>query len=155
MPAICSWGFDHPTLHKPVNNARVDKLHTPMWSSSFKNRRCLLPATAFVEWGKQYKFLVSPVDQPMWCFAGLWNTKDECTLIMGDANAQMAPEHDRLPVILHKKDYDKWLIEGGYDLLVPYSEQMKMEMIGERKAKPPPKVNKTKPPPEHTQGSLF
>lgn len=152
MPAICSWGFKHPTLNKVVNNARVDKLHTAMWSSSFKNRRCIIPADGFVEWGTQYQYKVSPIDAPLFGIAGLWNDKAECTMITGEPNQQIEPLHDRMPSILHKKDFDRWLIEGGYDLLVPYSEQVKIEVIGERKEKPSKKV---KPPVEHQQGSLF
>ena len=86
--------------------------------------------------------------------AGLWDNKDECTMITGEPNAQIEPLHECMPSILDKKDFDRWLIEGGYDLLVPYSEQMKLEVIGERKVKAP-KAKKGKPPPGHQQGSLF
>jgi hypothetical protein len=60
-----------------------------------------------------------------------------------------------MPIILHKRDFDQWLIEDGTELLVPYSEPMEIVPIGERKAKPPPKVKKAKPPSEHEQGGLF
>lgn len=76
-------------------------------------------------------------------------------MLTHEPNEQIAPLHHRMPVILHKQDFDQWLIEGGYDLLVPYSEQMKVDIIGERQAEKPKKPKKEKPPPKHRQGSLF
>jgi len=150
MPAICTWGFTHPTIpNNVVNNARTDKLKTAMWAGAFKHNRCIIPLTGFVEWGEQYKYLFSPVGVPMWGIAGLFNNKDECTMLTGGPNIQMAPIHDRMPVILHKKDYDQWLIEGGTDLLVPWDGEMGMVAIGERKEKKP------KPEKPSPQGELF
>lgn len=45
----------------------------------------------------------------------------------------MASIHDRMPVILHRKDYERWLgdEEDPADFLVPFpSELMKMWPIG-------------------------
>lgn len=151
MPAICTWGFQHPTLSKVVNNARVDKLKTPMWAGAFKNTRCIIPATAFVEWGAQFKYKVDPINTPMFGIAGLFNNKDECTMITGEPNQQIAPLHDRMPIILHKKDFDQWLIEGGFNLLVPWDEELKVTPIAERK---PEKAKKMKQP-DSIQGELF
>ena len=43
------WGFRRPWSNA-INNARADKLATPMWSDAFQHRRCLIPAAAFYEW---------------------------------------------------------------------------------------------------------
>jgi putative SOS response-associated peptidase YedK len=66
--------------------------------------------------------------------AGLWeawNKGEEpvqsCTILTTEANDLMRPLHDRMPVILHREDYDRWLDTGLQDagklmpLLVPYS----------------------------------
>src|SRR5512139_102676 len=34
---------------KPVNNARTDKLRGPFWMASFRDRRCLIPVSAYAE----------------------------------------------------------------------------------------------------------
>jgi putative SOS response-associated peptidase YedK len=59
----------------------------------------------------------------MMAFAGLWDGwKDPAngqwlqsyTIITTDANELMARVHDRMPVILHPGDYDRWL-DRDYD----------------------------------------
>lgn len=76
----------------------------------------------------------------MFAFAGLWNTwKDKATgqsidtytVITTDPNELMEPLHNRMPVILHKRDYDRWLAPAEpsrlpIDLLRPFpAEEMK------------------------------
>ncbi|MFN8562812.1 MAG: SOS response-associated peptidase family protein [Anaerolineae bacterium] len=56
----------------------------------------------------------------MFAFAGLWEVWHSSdgselrtfTIITTDANDFMRPIHDRMPVILHKSDYDLWLRTG-------------------------------------------
>lgn len=72
----------------------------------------------------------------MMAFAGLWDAwKDAAngqwlqsyTIITTDANELMAPVHDRMPVILHPGDFDRWLDRDSaperppIDLLRPFS----------------------------------
>ena len=53
-------------------------------------------------------------------------------MVTTEANELMAQIHDRIPVILHERDYDRWLDRGEterlpLDLLRPYeSEAMEM-----------------------------
>ncbi len=52
--------------------------------------------------------------------AGLWehwmgadgSEIASCSIIVTDANALLAPIHDRMPVILDSADYDAWLDPG-------------------------------------------
>ncbi|WP_338034973.1 SOS response-associated peptidase [Lamprobacter modestohalophilus] len=37
---------------------------------------------------------------------------DSCTMIVTEANALLAPIHDRMPVILAPEDYGNWLASG-------------------------------------------
>jgi putative SOS response-associated peptidase YedK len=54
-------------------------------------------------------------------FAGIWdgwkdpegNWLQSYTIITTGANELMAPIHDRMPVILHPSDYDRWLDRGS------------------------------------------
>ena len=59
--------------------------------------------------------------------AGLWTSwRDEshgpdapwlhsCCLVTTDANATMAPVHDRMPVVLEESDWAEWLDADGAD----------------------------------------
>jgi len=110
-----------------------------------KKRRCLVPASAFYEWpeaGKPPKqpYLFELTDAGMFAFAGIWDAwKDDgghwtqsFALISTSANEMMSRIHSRMPVILHRRDYDRWLDRSEteqlpLDLLKPYeSEGMEM-----------------------------
>lgn len=71
----------------------------------------------------------------MFGFAGLWEEwldkitgepLETCTIITTQANEVLQPVHDRMPVILHREDYDEWLDKNVKDtarlekLLAPY-----------------------------------
>jgi len=127
-------------------NARAESiLKSPTWREPFKKRRCLVPASAFYEWKKvdaktkqPYAFTVS--DATMFAFAGLWDAwKDSqghwlqsFSIVTTEANELMSSVHTRMPVILHGRDYDRWLSrevtgQPPIDLLRPFeSEDMEM-----------------------------
>jgi putative SOS response-associated peptidase YedK len=127
-------------------NARAETItKAPTWREPFKKRRCLIPASAFYEWPKEGKPPKQPYifelsnGSPM-AFAGVWDAwKDKdghwlqsFAIVTTEANELMAPIHPRMPVILHAKDYDRWLDREEterlpLDLLRPYeSEGMEM-----------------------------
>jgi putative SOS response-associated peptidase YedK len=141
---IPSWAKEESIGNKLIN-ARADGVaEKPSFRSAFKRRRCLVPATGFYEWQKGDGKTKTPMfihlkDQDVFAFAGLWEVwhstdGDELrtfTIITTDANDFMRPIHDRMPIILHKKDYDLWLDPGEVPagklqpLLKPY-ESSKM-----------------------------
>lgn len=131
-------------------NARVESgAEKPAFRSAFKFRRCLVPADGFYEWKKgkgsqKQPYLVRSADGSPLAFAGLWESwtgpdgeiTESCTILTTDANELTQPIHDRMPVILHLKDYDLWLDPGVKDpqllkpLLRPYpSEEMIVEPV--------------------------
>lgn len=85
-------------------------------------------------------------------------------IITTDANEAMAPIHDRMPVILHPKDYDRWLDRGEVerppiDLLRPYeAEEMASalanKLVGNAKNNGPAMLNSAEPPPPSSSTSL-
>jgi len=126
-------------------NARGETVATSRtYREPFKRRRCLIPASGFYEWkridpkNKQpYAFDLS--NGNMMAFAGLrgaWkdpaNNKwlQSFAIITTEANEVMTPIHDRMPVILHPGDFDRWLSRDEtdrppIDLLRPFpSEEM-------------------------------
>jgi putative SOS response-associated peptidase YedK len=110
-------------------NARAETVASkPAYRAAFAKRRCLIPADAFYEWqpGQPHKtpFAIRRLDESPFAMAGLWERwkSDEgqviesCTIIVTDANALLAPIHDRMPVILEPCDYKRWLAAEGADM---------------------------------------
>jgi putative SOS response-associated peptidase YedK len=127
-------------------NARAETIATAKtWREPMKKRRCLVPANAFYEWPREgqkpkqpYAFELSNGNP--FAFAGLWDAwKDKggrwlqsFAIVTTEANELMARIHPRMPVILHARDYDRWLDREEterlpLDLLRPLeSEEMEM-----------------------------
>jgi putative SOS response-associated peptidase YedK len=119
---VPSWAKD-VKIGASLINARADTIASkPAFRSAFKRRRCLIPADGFFEWKKGEGKVKQPFyirlkkDYPF-AFAGLWehwegpnnSAIDSCTIVTTDANDTLRPLHDRMPVILHEGDYDRWL----------------------------------------------
>lgn len=139
---IPSWAQD-AKIGASLINARADTIATkPAFRAAFKRRRCLIPADGFYEWKKgegktKQPFYIRLKQEYPFAFAGLWehwegadhSDIDSCTIITTDANDTLRPLHDRMPVILHEEDYDRWLdpkiddpIQLG-ELLKPYASE--------------------------------
>ena len=80
----------------------------------------MTPADGFYEWqkvdGGKQPMLIRLRSEKLFAFAGLWETwrgpegpVETCTIATTEPNAVMAPIHNRMPVILDPKDYDRWL----------------------------------------------
>ena len=93
-----------------------------MFQEAYATRRCLLPATAFYEWqknpttGKNQPFMITIKHTPCFAMAGLWNIVQEqgkkigcCAIITTQASQELAPYHQRMPVILKQKAVAAWL----------------------------------------------
>jgi putative SOS response-associated peptidase YedK len=122
-------------------NARAETVEkSPSFRTPLKKRRCLVPADGFYEWKKldpktKQPFAFSMSDDTPFAFAGLWdawkdsngNWLQSFSIITTDANELMAPVHNRMPVILHAKDYTRWLDRETerlpLDLLRPYEAE--------------------------------
>jgi putative SOS response-associated peptidase YedK len=121
-------------------NARAETVATTAnYREPFKKRRCLVPASGFYEWKRldaknKQPYAFDLVNGAMMAFAGLWDAwKDPAngqwlqtfTIITTDANELMAPVHNRMPVILHPGNFDRWLSreethQPPIDLLRPF-----------------------------------
>jgi len=120
---IPSWAKE-PGMGARMANARAETVaDKPSFRAPFKRNRCLIPADAFYEWRAgtpKQPFAIRDARGPevggLLAFAGLWDrwegpqgSVDSCTIITTSANAAMAPVHDRMPVILAREDYGRWL----------------------------------------------
>ncbi len=141
-----AWGFPlarkgakgQPLKPRPVNNARSDKLGSPFWSASFRDRRCLIPVTRFAEAegprGSKTRTWFSLPDAPLMAVGGFWRDTAEWgaayTMVMTDANREVSSLHDRMPVILSPDDWQTWLgddPQAAYELCQPYAGDMLVE----------------------------
>lgn len=120
---IPMWAKD-PGIGNRLINARGETLEEkPAFRSSLKYKRCLILADGFYEWkasaGKKVKtpFFIHMKDRKPFAFAGLWdswNSPDgslvkSCTIITTEPNELTGIIHNRMPVILHPRDYARWL----------------------------------------------
>ena len=105
-------------------NARADKLLTSgSWREPFERRRCLIPGEFFYEWEPidektKELYAVALTDDRLFSFGGIWdrwndhNTgQDIGSFAMNtcEPNDTMKAFHDRTPLIVEPKDYDRWL----------------------------------------------
>lgn len=138
---VPSWAKDAGIGDRMIN-ARAETLaEKPSFRDAFKKRRCIVPASGFYEWqkkgsgGAKQPFYFYLKEKEVFGFAGLWeewidkksgDVLETCTIITTEANDVLKPVHERMPVILKPKDYDRWLDpkENNTDrlqkLLVPY-----------------------------------
>jgi putative SOS response-associated peptidase YedK len=113
---IPSWS-SNPTMGYKLINARVETVR-----SALKERRCLIPASAFYEWGGgngrcKQPYCIRLHDEKLFAFAGMWERWQRpqaeaiefCTLLTTEANEVMRPIHDRMPVILDAESENEWL----------------------------------------------
>lgn len=127
---VPSWADDLAIGNRMINARSEGIADKPSFRSAFKKRRCLVLADGFYEWQasaggpktpKQPYHIHRPDRRPF-AFAGLWESwskgdqpVETCTIITTSANGQMAPLHDRMPVILDPSDYARWLDPSPQD----------------------------------------
>jgi putative SOS response-associated peptidase YedK len=126
-------------------NARAETVATTAaFKAAYKARRCLVPVSAFYEWtgekGHKLKWRISLPAEPLFALAGLWEwwrdpaRKDEpgvetYTIITTEASAQLAPIHDRMPVIVPESRYAAWLdpAQDGSEILAPFAGNLTLQ----------------------------
>lgn len=147
---VPSWAKDVSIGNKMIN-ARAETLsEKPSFREAFRRRRCIIPASGFYEWQKQSSGAKQPFyfylkERQVFGFAGLWEEfldreigllLESCMIITTEANEVLKAVHDRMPVILHRDNYDQWLDDKEADvsrlqkLLAPYpSEEMESHPV--------------------------
>ncbi len=118
---LVRWG-----LPKRGHGLRVDvRVETvaraPAYRESFWHRRCLVAVDGFYEWKLEGKtkqpFRICRADGKPFALAGIWQPTttddgeivDTCAIITGPANGIVAPLHDRMPLVVPSRGYDRWL----------------------------------------------
>ena len=129
------WGFPRTGGGGLVINSRSEKADvTPMFQKAARERRCLVPASHFFEWRRtsgrktKDKYAFRPnTEEPLMYMAGFYGQflggyagggYDGFAILTRQADGQMSPYHDRMPVILESENLKKaWL-----DHSIPYAD---------------------------------
>lgn len=122
---IPSWAKDASIATKTINAMSETAAEKPAFRDALRLRRCLIPADSFYEWkssGAKQKqpFSIGMADDSTFSFAGLWetwlapdgNAIETCTILTTTPNALVADVHRRMPAILKREDYERWLDPG-------------------------------------------
>lgn len=109
-------------------NARSESVNDkPSFRLSFRQRRCILPASGFYEWtrveGKKMPYYVRMADRSPMPLAGIWDEwhapggalLETCAILTTAANETVASIHARMPVILAPESFDLWLSRHVHD----------------------------------------
>ncbi len=148
---IPAWAKD-ASIATHTFNVRGDTVHEkPAFRSAFVSRRCLIPVDGFFEWKKgtgkkKTPYFIERSDGEPMVFAGIWDSWvdpegeviESCSIITTDATELLRPLHTRMPVILEKAHFDRWLSATRSDLdelrglLKPFpSERLKLHPVSE------------------------
>ena len=131
------WAEDASIGNRMINARSESVADKPAYRRSFRRQRCLIPTDGFYEWQKVGKlkqpYHIRRKDRHPFAFAGLWERwrdpdkklLESFTILTTDANELIRPLHNRMPVIIDRKDFDLWLDPEAQDpaallaLLVP------------------------------------
>jgi putative SOS response-associated peptidase YedK len=124
-------------------NARAETVATlPAFRDGFRERRCLVPADGFYEWGEGRQARhVRFRDRRPFAMAGLWAPADRLdtrtapesfAILTCPPSDLVRPLHDRMPVILPNAVWDEWLVGEDLErllaLLVPWKQSPGSEL---------------------------
>ena len=116
LPAI--FGFPGFQDGKLLINARAETAaEKKTFADSLKERRIILPATGFYEWGRdasKTKYLFTVNDLPVLYLCGLFRVIDgqyRFVILTRKANESMAETHDRMPVIVGENEVRPYLTD--------------------------------------------
>ena len=136
------WAKDQSIGNKLINSRAETITEKASFKTSFKRRRCLVPADAFYEWRKvadikkKIPYRIFLKDQPLFSMAGIWdqwkNPDGEIvrsfSIITTSPNQLVAEIHNRMPVILPKRLEKLWLDSNDerelLDLLQPFPAKL-------------------------------
>jgi len=116
------WAKD-ATIGRRLVNARLESVATkPAYREAWQRRRCLIPASGFYEWseprgGRKRPHFVRPASEPLFALAGLWERwrtpegekLETCVIVTVDATLELAPIHDRMPLLIPRHAHALWL----------------------------------------------
>jgi putative SOS response-associated peptidase YedK len=134
---VPSWAKDRSTQGR-MFNARVETVATAnAFRQAYAKRRCLVPADGWYEWnardgGRKQPMYMTASDGHSLAFAGLYEfwgergrTITTCTILTAPAAGELAEIHDRMPLVLPRKTWPRWLdpsVDDPADLVHAWDE---------------------------------
>jgi len=121
---LAKWGFLPHWLAKTrpqgfINSKSETIFVRPMFKKAILTRRCLVPADGFFEWDRKTRkpYYIKIKDQKIFSFAGIWEEFPDSTkkgiltysILTTAASANLNNIHDRMPVILKRKNESLYL----------------------------------------------
>ena len=119
---LVPWWSDGPSNKYSMFNAKSETLtRSRAFAEAYEQRRCVVPASSYYEWqkdeqGKRVPYMITPVGQDGFAFAGLWEhwrdretVIEPCTIVTTAAPSGMDFLHSRIPVHLSLSEISGWL----------------------------------------------
>ena len=115
-----SWGFISPWTKDPFDQKRIKPFNArsetveekKLFQSSWRHKRCLVPATGFFEKG----FRIRKKNYETFWLGGIWSSwsspngeeLESCCVLTTEANELIRPFHNRMPVIVPDGIEEQW-----------------------------------------------
>lgn len=121
---VPSWAKDASIGARMINARTETVADKPSFRTAFAQRRCLVPASGYYEWGKgpdgKVPYWIHPTDDGPLAFAGLYGFWRDpagadsellatCTIVTTAARDRLREIHDRQPVMLEPSAQSVWL----------------------------------------------
>ena len=122
---VPSWAKDASMGGRLINARAETAAVKPAFRAALRRRRCLVPAHGFYEWsgpagGKRQPrqpWFITAKSGELLALAALWEhfespegeVIDSLAILTCEANTQIAPLHQRMPVLVDRKDDARWL----------------------------------------------
>ncbi len=117
--SIMLWGYISEWSKNPLNgpkpfNARAETVgEKKLFRTSWRYKRCLIPATGFIEKG----YLIKRIDSKPFLMGGIWSRWtgkegseiESCAVITTKSNNLLKPIHNRMPVIIPEGSEEEWM----------------------------------------------
>jgi putative SOS response-associated peptidase YedK len=129
---VPAWRRGEAAGVRAIINARGETIaEKPSFRRAWREGRCLVPATAFYEWQvdasvprravSKRPWAIGPSDEAAgalpWAFGGIWQSTETAegeaaegfAIVTVAASAALRPIHDRMPVLLDRDAWSRWL----------------------------------------------
>ena len=108
------WGFSNPMKKGLIINARAETAREKItFADSIAKRRCIIPASGFYEWDPhKAKFRFTSPDGGLLLLAGFYREEQgipRYTILTTEANGSMIKVHDRMPVMIGRREIRPWI----------------------------------------------
>jgi putative SOS response-associated peptidase YedK len=129
-----------PFIEKDIFNSKIETIKkAPKWKKLIKEKRCIIPMTAFYEWtgekGSKVPQRISIQRNKIFLSGGIYTEdikKDTSTsIITCEPNKFMKAVHNRMPVLFKMKDAGKFLEakdDAAVEMCEPLDDEVKMKM---------------------------